>query len=215
MDQKQVILEQYARQHKTDKLEHGYLPYYVKHLPETVTNLLEIGVAKGASALMWNDWYGREEVDIHLIDLFLNPDFVTPRWCRNRGFVPHQGNQSDTTFLNSIKTCFDVIIDDGSHNASDMWMSFKALFLNNLSPGGLYVIEDLHCCKDEHYWDNTIGGLSDTILGAFQDAELHNSVEVALADTPFFNAGEAKVFENLIDRFYVYQEKIIFIYRKK
>ena len=42
---------------------------------------------------------------------------------------------------------FDIIIDDGSHRNDDMVISFETLF-PVLKCGGMYVVEDLHCC----YW---------------------------------------------------------------
>ena len=41
----------------------------------------------------------------------------------------------------------DVVIDDGSHFVDDMIGSFRLLF-ERVAPGGLYVIEDIHCAKD-------------------------------------------------------------------
>ena len=45
---------------------------------------------------------------------------------------------------------FDLIIDDGSHNLSDILISFK-FFFKYLKNKGLYVIEDF---KHPNYYDN-------------------------------------------------------------
>ena len=48
----------------------------------------------------------------------------------------------------------DVVLDDGSHHASDQRASFNFLF-PLLSDGGAYVIADLHTA----YWPKSEGGL--------------------------------------------------------
>src|ERR1700761_8217591 len=102
MDKREEKLSSLARAFKTDKIDsHDYIKYYAKYLPDTCRSMLEIGVAKGASALMWDAFYGADELDLHLIDLFLDPNHVSERWVRNRGWVPHRGDQSDLMFLSS------------------------------------------------------------------------------------------------------------------
>jgi SAM-dependent methyltransferase len=51
-------------------------------------------------------------------------------------------------------TGFDVFIDDGSHTSPDIVSSFVNYF-RFLRPGGLYLIEDLHCA----YWRHWGGGI--------------------------------------------------------
>ena len=199
-----------AEKYGTDKLTHGYIDAYADYLPKQCRSLLEIGIAEGKSAEMWSEYYGQDTLDLHYLDLFLNPDFVSPRWCRNRGIVPHIGSQSDIKALSSIKNNFEVIIDDGSHNAQDMLISFKALFLNNMSSNGVYVVEDLHCCKDSFYWGGLILGYFDTILHMLEVYK-----EVGFITNPYFNEGESEVFSSLIGRIEISEdEKIAFIWRK-
>ena len=49
---------------------------------------------------------------------------------------------------------FDIIIDDGSHNSSDVVKSF-CNFFNHLKDDGLFIVEDLHCS----YYKEHGGGL--------------------------------------------------------
>lgn len=61
------------------------------------------------------------------------------------------GSQSDKSFLREVDRAhgpFDVILDDGSHQLSDVIASFETLFplLNN---GGMYVVEDTICFRDK------------------------------------------------------------------
>ena len=51
--------------------------------------------------------------------------------------------------LIQINLC-DIILDDGSHVPEHQIDSFVYLFKNLLSPGGVYVIEDIECS----FWDS-------------------------------------------------------------
>lgn len=207
---KEEFLIDLATQTGTDKLGHGYMQMYAQYLPDKCTSLLEIGIAEGKSALLWDEFYGKEKLDLQYLDLFINPDFVNERWCRNRGIKTHKGSQADLEVLSSIKDSFDVIIDDGSHSPQHQLVSFKALFLNNLKSSGVYFVEDLHCCKDEFYWGEEITQFEDTTLFMFQ-----HYLEAGTIRNKFFNEGERKVFESLIDWVKIEcDEKLAIIKRK-
>ena len=204
-------LNELGNKYPSDKKTHGYYPHYASNLPERCRMLLEIGVATGLSLEIWNELYGPDEVDIHCLDLFKNTDFVGTRWCRNRGFFPIQGDQSSMETLSSMKSVYEIIIDDASHNCHHQLISFKHLFLNNLTPGGLYVIEDMHTSSDPFYYGGFVHNFSDTPLAMFK----HFCNAGGEIKNDFFNAGEREVFHSLIDSVKVYDDKIAFITRKK
>lgn len=206
--EKLAKLNKLAEKYPTDKKTHSYLESYAKYLPDNCRSMLEIGVAEGYSALMWFEYFGKD-LDLSLIDLFQNPDFKSVRWCRERHFVPYQGNQNDMALLSSIKTQFSLVIDDGSHNAFDQIASFKHLFVNNLQSGGLFVIEDLHCNKEEFYWGNGVHSFADTILSTLKHFN-HKGV----IDNILFNEGESEVFQNLISKVEIVNDKIAFIWKR-
>lgn len=210
MNYKERELARYAAHFETDKLGHGYVPHYAEHLPDRCFSMLEIGVWKGASALMWDAFYGNNLVDLYLFDLYKDPNTVPARWVRNHGWVPIIGDQSDSVALASIGRSFEVIIDDGSHNAHHQLISFKHLFLNNLEPGGLYVIEDLHCNKDPFYYGGEVKRFEDTPLRM-----LKHFCNEGVIDNVYFNEGESDTFQSLIGSIKVYDDKIAFITRKK
>jgi hypothetical protein len=66
------------------------------------------------------------------------------------------GDQTDPTLLAKIADTakkiggYDVIIDDGGHHAHQMIASFQALW-PAIKPGGIYVVEDIHCNYDSSY----------------------------------------------------------------
>lgn len=209
MTDKEQRLNTLARRFPTDKSEHGYLKYYGQHLPDKCRSMLEIGVAKGASALVWDSFYGKDELDLFLMDLYLDPDHVSPRWVRNNGWTPIIGDQGSLDDLSKIKEQFEVIVEDGSHNSHHQIISFKHLFLNNLRFGGQYYVEDCHCCKDPFYYGGAVVNFSDTILWMFK--EFCNTGKIL---NVYFNEGESKVFESLIGSVKIFDEKLILITRK-
>lgn len=136
-----LTLSELAFMYATDKLEHGYLPFYEQHLPKNPKKILEIGVKEGRSIQVWQNYF--PEAQIHGLDLFM--EYPIPFFGEN--VVWHKGNQCDWRLLEVLRNeDFDVIIDDGSHNSRDQMMTFFGLY-----NGKHYFIEDLHCC-DGGFW---------------------------------------------------------------
>lgn len=135
-----TTLKELAFMYGTDKLEHGYIPFYEKYLPKNPKKILEIGVKEGRSIRMWQKYFPAAEV--HGLDLF--EEFPVPNIP---GATFHKGNQCDWLLLEQLrKEDFDIIIDDGSHVARHQMISFFGLF-----NGKHYFIEDLHCNFDPFY----------------------------------------------------------------
>jgi hypothetical protein len=194
----------------TDKGEHGYWEVYSRTLPESCRTLLEIGVARGQSLKIWNDIFGANEVDIHCLDLFMNPEFVSARWCRNQGFYPIQGDQSDVNLLRSLPGKYEVAVDDGSHNAHHQIVSFKEIFWGKMTEGGIYYIEDCHCNLDSFYWGGLVHRFEDTPLHMFK--EFLKTGEIV---NPYFTSEDSAIFKKLIDSVEICAyEKLIVIKRK-
>jgi hypothetical protein len=68
------------------------------------------------------------------------------------------GDQSNVTFLEEVKQDFphetiDIIIDDGGHRYNEMKNSFLRLW-PRLSPGGVYIIEDLRLIEQGEQRDD-------------------------------------------------------------
>lgn len=109
--------------------------------------LLELGVHRGGSLLMWRDLLPRAVVaglDVKPIEVFDDSGRVHS----------YQGYQQDISRLDQIAAevaphGFDVIIDDASHLGAYTKVSFWHLFRNHLKPGGIFVIEDW----GTGYWD--------------------------------------------------------------
>ncbi len=127
----------------SDKVDSGYLEMYDPVLAPYVdqdVKLLELGVHRGGSLLLWRDYFARG--DVTGVDIDLPEDFEpTDRIGMFRG------DQADTAFLTGMARQvapdgFDIIIDDASHLGEVTKRSFWHLFDHHLKPGGLYVIED-------------------------------------------------------------------------
>jgi hypothetical protein len=137
-----------ARIYDSDKRTgHGYLPLYARHFSRrrfSVRRLLEIGVGGYedpytglASLRMWRSFFPRAQ----LFGLDINTKVVDePRIT----FV--KGSQDDSAVLDHLVEIaggsFDIVIDDGSHINAHVRTTFEHLF-PYVTPGGLYVIEDL------------------------------------------------------------------------
>jgi hypothetical protein len=128
----------------TDKGPNQYLGYYDKYFTEihdAKLAILELGVLRGGSHLMWKDYFPNARiagVDIHL----------PADWVETERIHLYQGSQTDTGLLTEVarqtahRDGFDIIIDDASHLGKWTKISFWHLFDNHLRPGGYYVIED-------------------------------------------------------------------------
>lgn len=135
----------------TDKVANRYLDRYDPVLSPLVgkdIRLLEIGIHRGGSLLLWRDYFPQ--------GLIAGVDLAIPEILKNQDRIhTFQGSQADTAFLSVVAAeiapqGFDVIIDDASHVGSLTRAAFWHLFDNHLKPGGIYVIEDW----GTGYWDD-------------------------------------------------------------
>lgn len=145
-----MSLDEIGCKYRTDKASffHDYLKYYEKFIDFQPQWILEIGVYEGASLRMWQEYYG---CTVYGIDLRPCPCPLDNEQIRLR-----IGDQRDAQFLTNVcqeiaPDAFDLIIDDGSHRASNTLATFNILF-PLLKAGGIYICEDT-CCS---YWPSFI-----------------------------------------------------------
>jgi hypothetical protein len=125
-------------------LDHNYTPIYeqhIAHLKNEPVNLLEIGVACGASLKMWSRYfpYGK------ITGLDIRPECAG--LCQ--GYPNISIKIADATKDRQFGS-WDVIIDDGSHLPGHIVKSFL-LNWPWLKSGGKYFIEDLRCTHGDGY----------------------------------------------------------------
>lgn len=129
-----MTLEYSAKRFATDKLSHGYIEHYDRHLSPLRdlpgVEMLEIGIFKGASIRMWDDWFLTAEIDAIDIDPTCKADFGPAV----NVYI------EDAKMFHPVHN-YDVIIDDGSHTSDDITFCFSALW-NYVKLGGWYIIED-------------------------------------------------------------------------
>jgi len=147
MRSRQLNLEQYD----SDKIKGGYLERYDELFDPLIDKkvvLLELGVLKGGSLLLWKDYF--QQGTIVGVDLRPPKDFLPTERIHI-----YKGSQADKQFLSQVAretapNGFDIIIDDASHIGHLTKVAFWHLFDNHLKPGGIYAIEDW----GTGYWDD-------------------------------------------------------------
>jgi hypothetical protein len=117
--------------------------------------LLEIGIQNGGSLELWAKYFEAAEA---IVGCDIDPRCADLRFGDPRISVLVADANSTLGYKGILERSdrFDVIIDDGSHRSSDIVRSFASYF-PHLEPGGLYIVEDLHCS----YWQEYEGGLVD------------------------------------------------------
>ncbi len=204
-----TTLDELALKYGTDKssLGHNYCPLYEKHLPKTVKKLIEIGVWHGDSIRMFKEWYN-DQGEFFAMDVFGGEVIPEPSLI-NLGITPFKGSQSDISFLKRIPHQFDVLVEDGSHHSDEQVITFRHMFKNNIADGGVYCLEDVHCCKDPYWWRGVVKKLDDTVLGIFTKYLNGGTLEC-----DFITFEESKELMGMIESVDMYNDAIIFIKKK-
>ena len=189
----------------TDKssIENDYVRQYEREFApfkDEEFDFLEIGAANGASLRMWEQYFTKAR--LVAID-------VIPECALNTGGrrIVEIGSQSDITFLDGLIAKYhpSIIIDDGSHRAEDIEVTFRHLF-PHLKPGGCYVIEDLHM----HYEAQGFA----RAIGAQQFALDLANLKVRDAGAAHKEAGSSLHFVDLVDRI-TFIRRAAIIWRKR
>lgn len=145
-------LEAIGRRHGTDKVEHRYLGHYEEalgHLRDRAIKVLEVGVFHGQSILMWREYFPKAE--IHGVDIDFSASGKV--LAGTPGVHLHRVNcdvEEEIAEFARQHGGFDVIIDDGGHTMRQQQLALKVLW-KVLSPGGLFIMEDLHTSLEEFY----------------------------------------------------------------
>lgn len=170
-------LDALAHKHGTDKCGdwHAYTAIYERYLctAPKPTRLLEIGVAGGASLLMWRDWLG-EGCKVWGVDH--NPAVL--QLADPIRVILADASDSKTMQAIAQELRPHIVVDDGSHFQSDQRAAFLAIW-PWVEPGGWYCIEDLHTA----YWPN-YGDIRPMLWDLVDQCNQHGRVEFAAKGPP-------------------------------
>lgn len=126
---------------------HSYIPVYEEILApyRDCARVLEIGIFQGHSLRMWEAYFDKAQV--HGVDCSETPHggMADLRPMIRSG--EHNIHIFDACFEPDIKRhfegmTFDVIIDDAAHDVRQQ-LQLYSIYKHWLSPGGLYIIEDI------------------------------------------------------------------------
>jgi SAM-dependent methyltransferase len=134
-----------------------YFDIYGRHFHKFVgkpVDVVEIGVFSGGSFMMWREYFG-SQAQLYGVDI--QPACRVYEGDGVRIFI---GDQADPgfwqMFLREVPA-FDVVIDDGGHEAREQVETLEAL-LPHLRPGGVFLCEDIH--RPDHAFHAYVAGLS-------------------------------------------------------
>jgi cephalosporin hydroxylase len=126
--------------HKAFNYFHAFERHFSRFVGTSAT-MFEIGVQNGGSAQMWKSYLGPMATIVG-ID-------IDPRCKQVEEHAIHVriGSQDDHAFLEQVINEFgvpDIVLDDGSHQASHIKSTFEYLF-PMMAKNSVYMVEDL-CC---------------------------------------------------------------------
>lgn len=175
------IAEDIKRSPDARKWAH-YLPIYESVVDRTrPIRMLEIGSFYRDSLQMWQDY-------LHPDSLIVGTDISSTlvKIADPEGIHVRIGGEQKISFLREVAAefgPFDVVLDAGSLTSSHMVDSFRWLFVNALSDGGVYLAEDVYC----DYWmffnrfsfADLARGLIDAMYGHYQVATSETNFRVS------------------------------------
>ena len=141
MNNKSLIELCLENNYDTDKYDLGYINEiydntFSKYRSNT-TNLLEIGVQRGGSILLWKDYFD-EKCNIFTLDI--NPCSAISEL---EGVTQLIGDAYKAQSLSLFEeNQFDIIIDDGPHTLESFEYVISKYF-SKLKPRGVMVVEDI------------------------------------------------------------------------
>lgn len=138
-------LENYIDNSLTDKnSRHSYLDIYndlFTEIRDKQNNILEIGVSKGGSILLWNKWFNNS--NIYCIDIIEKPKTLSG--LKKVRYI--QYDAYDDYCVNQIPN-LDIAIDDGPHTLESQ-LAFIDKYGPKINSNGLLIIEDI--CNIRRY----------------------------------------------------------------
>ena len=199
-----MTLVNIGKKYPSSKNISGFIELYEKYfapLKNSKINILEIGIENGDSLRIWREYFPNANIigiDIEHKDFKIDNVDI------------YQGDQSKHIFLSSLASNykkFDIIIDDGSHQANHIITSFNFLF-PYLNDNGIYIIEDLQTSYFPRYGGSRIN-LNKKQSSMNFIKSLTDSINYEKNNRPFFKKNK---FDGFIKSIHFHQN-IAFIYK--
>jgi|TARA_B110000211_G_scaffold193258_1_gene220880 predicted O-methyltransferase YrrM len=164
---------------KANRDGHGYSKFYTKHLDDLRNkqiNILEIGSYSGASAAAFSKYF--QNSNIFCLDVNISNFEYESKKINVYGVDINNKKKVKKILSNIFEinqfNSFDLIIDDGSHNLSDILFSLN-FFFNYLKKEGIFIIEDFKHPNYYQYNRNVNHILVDEFLKNLENKILSNS----------------------------------------
>jgi len=150
---------------QTDKLANGFVPHYERIFEPIryhVRCVVEIGVDRGGSIEAWLEYFPNARV----IGIDIQPNLDV----EDLGYTHLQ---MDVKELEGIADAVDIVIDDGSHYNTDVFIAFEKIWPSVIE-GGYYIVEDIQV----PYRDESFPSIGEY----FMDFVKHNNVKAYMFD---------------------------------
>ncbi|SPM43074.1 putative methyltransferase [Mycobacterium numidiamassiliense] len=159
-----------------------YLPIYDSIIDRTKPiRMLVIGSFYTDSVQMWQEYL---HPNSHVVGVDSNSKLL--KIADSEGVHARLADvEANAAFLKEAAAefgPFDIILDDGGHTSSQMVESFRCLFANFLSDGGVYIVDDIDCDYRKSYRDSRISFID--FVKALIDA-MHAHYQVTTSETNF------------------------------
>jgi hypothetical protein len=149
----------------------SYLDFYddkLWYLQDSKINLLEIGVQNGGSLETWSRYFWKAE---KIVGIDVDPKCADLKFDDSR--IQVVIGDAKTV---ELEDTFDIIIDDGSHQASDIIANWQRWW-PKLNDGGVYVVEDFHTMWMPGYGSNAIQFFAGFIASVNGKSKVDHSVK--------------------------------------
>ena len=164
---------------KGNREGHGYSKFYtnhLNHLKNEQINILEIGSYAGASAAAFAKYFPK--ANIFCFDINISNFEYESKKIHVYG-IDINNKKKINKIINEIFnkyqfSSFDLIIDDGSHNLSDILFSLNHFF-KYIKESGIFIIEDFKHPNYYRYNRNIDHILVDEFLKNLKNKKISNS----------------------------------------
>lgn len=183
---------------------HNYTEVYSKYfapIQDLPLKFLEIGIYKGSSVKMWEEYLPSAE--LHFADItFERVEYFSQR---SHYHICNQENPKDLRkLMKKTGGNFDVILDDGGHTMKQQITSLVTLF-PYVKSGGMYIVEDLHTS----YWPGHFGGGGSDSAIAFLKSLID---EVNFVGAKTTRASHLALDPQLLSQLNIFQKEILSIH---